>query len=427
LLKNNSNILVIGSGAREHALAWKLSKSSYAGQIYVAPGNGGTQQFAHNVDIQPTNIKQLVEFAQASSIEFVVVGPDDAFAAGVVDAFHAAKIKIFGPTRKAAQIESSKSFSKTMMQQAKIPTARFQVFTDYDEARAYAQQQPLPLVIKADGLALGKGVYICKTGKEVTAALQEMMVEKRFGAAGERIIIEQYLQGEEISIHALTDGKDILMFPSSQDHKPIGEGNTGPNTGGIGVIAPVPGYGWGFVQEAKARVIDPVMSAMADQGAHFDGCLYPGLMVENGDYSVLEYNARFGDPEAQAYVRLMESDLLQVLHRGVEQGFADYSIDWKPGFAVSVVIVSEGYPGSYERGNIISGLEQAAAQEGIELFHAGTIFKDGQYLTNGGRVINVTATADTVKRALERAYKAAKLISFKDMYYRRDIGAQYRG
>ncbi|HUC20899.1 MAG TPA: phosphoribosylamine--glycine ligase, partial [Candidatus Polarisedimenticolaceae bacterium] len=407
------NILVIGSGGREHALAWKLAQSRHAGKLYIAPGNGGTHEVAESVAIAASDIDGLARFAKNNQIGLTVVGPDDALADGVVDAFRAAGLRAFGPTQAAARIESSKAFSKQLMAKRHIPTAEFVTLRDQAEALAYVDVSPLPVVIKASGLALGKGVYICRTLEEAKQAIQEIMGERRFGDSGNEIVIEQYLEGPEFTTHALSDGDVSVMFPASQDHKPINDGNTGPNTGGMGAYAPVPGVSAEQVHWVQKQVVSPVLDELAQAGSPFVGCLYPGMKMTKDGPKVIEFNARLGDPEAQVYMRLLESDLVEILGACIDGKVADLNIRWKPGFAVSVVLVSGGYPGEYKKGLPIEGLEEAAAQPDVTLFHAGTVYRDGGHQTAGGRVINVTATANSLARARDKAYAAVKLIHFE--------------
>jgi len=419
------SVLVIGSGGREHALTWKLAQSPQVGKIYVAPGNAGTAQLAENLLITATDIPALLTFAQSRKVDLTVVGPDDPLAMGIVDEFRSAGLAIFGPTKAAAQIEASKAFAKDLMTSQQVPTAKFQSFSSHAKAQEYLKTQKLPLVIKADGLALGKGVFICHTIDEAASALDDIMLKKRFGAAGGQVVIEELVKGQEISIHALCDGTSTAMFPTAQDHKPIGEGNTGPNTGGMGVIAPVPWAAPDLVKQMTERTIDPILEGLTKNNTRYTGCLYPGLMISpSGDFNVLEYNARFGDPETQVYMRLLESDLYEILRACVDGTLDQTDIKWRPGFAVTVVLASGGYPGEYQKGLPIAGLEAASKLPDIELFHAGTSIKDGDVVTAGGRVLNVTATGATLKQALDHAYEAVDQIKFEGMYFRRDIGAK---
>lgn len=418
-------VLVVGSGGREHALVWKLAQSPQVSKIYVAPGNAGTARLANNLPIQAIDISSLLKFATTNQVDLTVVGPDDPLAMGIVDEFQSAGLAIFGPTKAAAQVEASKAFAKDLMTQQQVPTARFQSFSDYGKAQDYLKTQKLPLVIKADGLALGKGVFICHNAADAGSALDDIMLKKRFGGAGGQVVIEELVSGQEISIHALCDGTNTAIFPTAQDHKPIGEGNTGPNTGGMGVIAPVPWATPDLINQIRDRAVDPILEGLVKNSSPYTGCLYPGLMVgPNGDFNVLEYNVRFGDPETQVHMRLLDSDLYEILRACVDGALDKIDITWRPGFAVTVVLASGGYPGEYQKGLPISGLEAASKLSGIELFHAGTSVKDGEIVTAGGRVLNITATGETLKQTLDRAYDAVGHIKFEGMYFRRDIGAK---
>ncbi|HVQ44149.1 MAG TPA: phosphoribosylamine--glycine ligase [Candidatus Saccharimonadia bacterium] len=421
---NPQNILIIGSGGREHALAWKIAQSPRLGRLYVAPGNPGTAAIATNVDLKATDKDGLVAFARAHDIGLTIVGPDDILALGLVDAFAAAGLRAFGPTQAAARIESSKAFSKQLMTTSHIPTAAFAIFNDLAAAKAHLAQQTFPLVIKASGLALGKGVYITQNLAEAEQALGEIMGDKIFGEAGSSVVIESFLTGQEVSIHAFSDGHSAALFPPAQDHKTIFDGDKGPNTGGMGAFAPVPWVEPALMERVKATVVEPALAGLAAAGSPFVGLLYPGLMVDGDDIQVLEYNARFGDPETQVYLRLLETDLMDVLDACVDGRLAELEIEWSPQTAVVVVLASPGYPGKPTTGQAITGLEAAAALPGVEIFHAGTKAADGQLLTAGGRVLGVSAVGADVADARARAYAAVKLIHFDGLQYRTDIGAK---
>ena len=414
--------LVIGNGGREQALAWKLAQSPQLNKVYVAPGNGGSRGAIENVAIDFDDVEGLLKFAQDKKIDLTVVGQEAASEAGVVDAFQQAGLTIFGPTKAAVMIETSKAFSKDLMTAENIPTAEYRNFTDAGEALGYAKSRPLPVVIKADGLATGKGVLICNNAEEIEGAIDTIMVKKEFGEAGGRVVVEDFLKGQEVSVHALCDGKQAVIFPASQDHKQIFDGDKGPNTGGMGVIAPV---GWVTDQQLRyvdEKVVQPALQGLTEKEAVFKGCLYPGLMIDGDDLKVLEFNARFGDPEAEVYMRLLDGDLYQVLTACATGQLDPSSVKWQPGFAVSVVLASPGYPGSYPKGLPIIGIDEAEKLSDIVVFHAGTVIKDGQLVTAGGRVLNVTATGTTLDEALDKAYAAVKLIHFEGIYYRTDIG-----
>ena len=415
-------VLVVGGGGREHALAWKLAQSPRLSQLFVAPGNAGTAGIAANVPIAASDIPALVEFARARRIDLTVVGPDDPLAAGIVDAFREAGLRVFGPTKAAAQIESSKALAKQLMQQSGVPTAQFATFDDYVQALAYIRRQPHPLVIKASGLALGKGVTISQTVTESERALKRLMQDQEFGAAGTTVVIEEFLEGPEVSVHAVCDGCTAVMFPSAQDHKPIGDGDVGPNTGGMGTFAPVPWFDAAKVEEVRTKVVNPVLSALAAAGQTFSGCLYPGLKVTPAGVKVLEFNARFGDPETQSYMRLLKSDLLELLEACADGRLDQVKTKWHPGFAVCVVLAAAGYPGVVQKGDIITGLDKAAKLPGVEVFQAGTARRGEEIVTNGGRVLGVTAIGTTLREAIDRAYAGVNLIKFNGLQYRRDIG-----
>jgi len=414
-------VLVIGNGGREHAIAWKLAQSSRIDKIYIAPGNGGTRQIGQNIAIDPSDIQSLVDFASNESIDLTVVGPDEPLALGIVDLFQARGLRIFGPTCRAAQIEASKVFAKRLMEKVGIPTARFGVFDDYDSAVAHLVSQEPPLVIKADGLAAGKGVSVCQSLAQGEIALSEIFLQGRFGEAGSSVVVEEFLEGEEVSIHVLTDGQTSILWPPAQDHKPVKEGNLGENTGGMGTVVPVPWVDQGTLEEIDQQIVRPALQALSDQGQEFAGLLYPGLKMTTTGPNVMEFNARFGDPEMQSYVRLLKTDLLDVLEACVDRNLSEVSIEWEPGFAVCVVLVSKGYPGRYKTGFPISGIDLAEAVEGVVVFQAGTEMGD-QLRTSGGRVLGVTAVGSTLLTALTRAYLAIHLIEFKGKSYRRDIG-----
>lgn len=421
------NVLVIGSGGREQALAWKLAQSPSVDKVYIAPGNGGSQGKISNVDIAFDDVDGLLKFAQDNTIDLSVVGQEASSEAGVVDAFKEAGLRIFGPTKAAVRIESSKAFSKELMASQNIPTAEFRNLTDPEEARKYAKSRNLPVVLKADGLAGGKGVLICKTTQEIDTAIEEIMVKKVFGDSGNKIVVEDFLRGQEASFHALCDGKNSVIFPVSQDHKQIYDGDKGPNTGGIGAYAPVDWVSPDQIEFVNQKVVQPALSGLRKQGADFTGCLYPGLMIEGEEIKVLEFNARFGDPEAEVYMRLLDSDLYEILIACVDGKLNPEMVKWKSGYAVSVVLTSPGYPGTYPKGLPISGVEDAAKQDDIVVFHSFTRLREGKLETNGGRVLNVTAIGPTLNETLDKAYAAIKLINFEGMHYRTDIGHRSAG
>lgn len=416
------DVLVVGGGGREHALAWKLSTSPRIGKLYIAPGNGGTRSLGENVPIDQMDFEGLARFAKEKNVALTVVGPDNPLAEGIVDMFKLRGLRVWGPVKAAAHIEGSKAFSKRLMREAGVPTAEFEIFSNHYDALAYVREQGAPIVVKANGLSFGKGVYVCMTLAEAEFALEEIMVERIFKEAGNEVVIEEYLDGQEISIHALADGKNFVLFPPAQDHKQIGENNTGKNTGGMGTIAPVPFVTAATLKDIEARVVRPTLRALAEHGAPFVGILYPGLKLSSKGPKVLEFNARFGDPETQVYMRLMKSDLSDILEASADGKLAGTSIEWNSGFAVNIVLASDGYPDAYKKGFPITGIKEAEKVPGVVVFHAGTLY-DKELKTAGGRVLGVSAVGDTLQGALTSAYKAVELINFKGKYFRRDIGA----
>ena len=418
-----TNVLIIGSGGREHALAWKLAQSPRIGKLYVAPGNGGTRQVAENIPIEATDIDGLVKFAEKNEIGLTVVGPDDPLALGVVDTFRLRGLRIFGPTRTAAEIESSKAFAKNLMSEANIPTATFKIFSEYNKALSYVRERGAPIVVKASGLALGKGVYVCKTLAEAEGALAEIMVDYAHKEAGNEVVVEEFLDGQEISIHVFCDGKTFVLLPPAQDHKPIHDNDEGKNTGGMGTIAPVSWVNADTLKIVGEQVVRPTLDALAKRGRQFTGLLYPGLKMTSNGLKVLEFNARFGDPETQSYMRLLKTDLLDILEACVDGTLAELAIEWHSGFATCVVIASGGYPDEYKKGVPLHGVAEAERVSNVVVFHAGTIFEN-ELKTSGGRVLGISATGDTLRDALNSAYEAAQLIQFEGMHYRSDIGAK---
>lgn len=418
-----AKVLVIGGGGREHALAWKLAQSPHVSQIYVAPGNGGTETVAQNVPIGFTDVAGLLKFAQNTKIDLTVIGQEAASDAGVVDAFQSAGHKIFGPNKAAVQIEASKVFSKDLMKECGVPTATYETFTDPKAALDYLGKQTFPQVIKASGLAEGKGVVIAEDMAQAEQAIDLVMVKKIFKDAGNSVVVEDFLTGQEVSVHALCDGKNALLFPTSQDHKQVFDGGKGPNTGGMGVVAPLPWVKSEQLEFIENKVVKPVLKGLESKNAAFTGCLYPGLMIDGNDIKVLEFNARFGDPEAETYMRLLESDLYEILVACTEGRLDPSQVKWHEGAAISVAAASAGYPGAYEKGLPISGIETAEKVDGVVVLQAGTIMKDGQLVTNGGRVLYVTALGKDVAEARANAYEAIKQIKFEGMHFRSDIGA----
>ena len=411
------NILVIGSGGREHALYWKLSESPQTEQIYAIPGNPG---MGASAAIALDDHAAILRFAKEHEIGLVVVGPEVPLMNGLVDELEAAGIRAFGPRANAAEIEGSKSFAKDLMKKYGIPTARYEVFTAAEPARAYIRQEGAPIVVKADGLAAGKGVIVAMTEQEALDAVDAIMEDHSFGDAGARVVIEEFMEGEEASLLAFTDGTTIRPMISAQDHKRAYDGDRGPNTGGMGTYAPAPVMTPEMTERAVEEILKPTIAAMAKEGRTYRGCLYLGLMVTADGPKVVEFNARFGDPETQVVLPLLDSDLVAIMCACADGTLADVPIRWKDGAAVCVVLASGGYPGHYEKGQEIHGLADAEAM-GALVFHAGTAMKDGKLVTNGGRVLGVVGRGADISSAVDAAYAAAAKISFKDAYYRKDI------
>ncbi len=417
-------ILVIGSGGREHALAWKLRQSPHAERIFCAPGNGGTAEIAENVAIPATDLEGLVRFAKENRVDLAVVGPDDPLAAGIVDLFAAEKLRAFGPTKSAARIEASKIFAKELMRAQKIPTAEAQTFSESGEALRYCERVKFPVVIKADGLALGKGVIIVPDAATARSTIDEMMNQGRFGNAGRRVVIEEFLRGTECSLHALVDGKNYLLLQSARDHKRALDDDRGPNTGGMGAFSPANNWNSNLQTQFETEIMQPLLRGFLQERIQFRGLLYPGLILTSEGARVLEFNCRFGDPETQALLPRMKSDLLPLLQATID-GKIDPAkpdaIEWDTRAAVTVVLASAGYPGNYETGKSISGLQEAAQLEDVQIFHAGTKRDAGEIKTSGGRVLAVTALGSTIEAARARAYDAVSRIHFENCHYRRDI------
>jgi len=422
-LNMKKNVLIIGSGGREHALVWKISQSPRIGNLYVAPGNGGTELLAENLPIDPTDTGGLIKFAKNNNVYLTIVGPEGLLAAGIVDSFQREGLRIFGPTLAAAQIEASKAFAKNFMTEARIPTAPFRVFRSYKKALEYVQDHGAPIVVKASGPALGKGAYPCITLKKAEESLRKIMCERIHKDAGNEVVIEELLKGQEVSMHAFCDGRVSALMLTSQDHKSVFDGGRGLNTGGMGTFAPVPWVSKKLIEKIKKTVVDPVLSGFAKEGYPFSGCLYPGLKITKQGPMVLEFNVRFGDPETQSYMRLLETDLLDIIEACVDKRLSEINIKWKKGFAICVVIASGGYPKDYKKWLPISGLTAAGKLPGVVIFHAGTT-SNRRVKTSGGRVLSVTAIGETLQIARDRAYEAVKFIHFEDMHFRKDIGAK---
>lgn len=415
-------VLIVGSGGREHAIAASAAKSSKVEKLYCAPGNAGISEYAKCVEIGAMEFDKLVDFAKSEGIDLVIVGMDDPLVGGLVDEMEAAGIRTFGPRKNAAILEGSKAFSKNLMKKYHIPTAAYENFTDPDEALAYLETAKFPIVLKADGLALGKGVLICNTLDEAKAGVKTIMQDKKFGDAGNEMVIEEFMTGREVSVLSFVDGKTIKTMTSAQDHKRAGDGDTGLNTGGMGTFSPSPFYTKEVEEFCNKYVFQPTVDAMAAEGRPFKGIIFFGLMLTEDGPKVLEYNARFGDPEAQVVLPRMKNDLIEVVEACIDGTLDKIDLQFEDNAAVCVVLASDGYPVKYEKGFPISGLEEFKKHDGYYCFHAGTKFADGKFVTNGGRVLGVTAKGATLKEARENAYAATEWVQFENKYMRHDIG-----
>lgn len=415
-------ILVIGSGGREHTIVWKIAQSPLAEKIYCAPGNAGIGELAECVDINVMDKDSMVKFAKDNEIDLVMVAPDDPLVAGMVDAMEEAGIRAFGPRSNAAIIEGSKSFSKDLMKKYNIPTAGYEVFTDSEAAIEYVKKGTFPTVIKADGLALGKGVIIAQNFEEAEAAIKDMIDGGKFGASGSRVVIEEFLTGPEVSVLAFTDGKTVKPMVSAQDHKRAYDNDEGLNTGGMGTFSPSRLYDEAKQKECMENIFLPTVKAMAAEGRPFKGVLYFGLMMTDNGVKVIEYNCRFGDPETQVVLPRLKTDLVEIMNAVIDEKLDTIDIEWDDNAAVCVVMASGGYPVSYEKGYEISGIDDANAMEDVIVFHAGTKLVDGKFVNNGGRVLGVTAVAKNLDAAIKKSYEAVSKISWKDEFHRSDIG-----
>ncbi len=415
-------ILVIGGGGREHAIIKKLKENPAAEEIFALPGNGGIAADATCVNIGAKDLDGIVAFAKEKAIDYAVVAPDDPLVLGCVDALESVGVPCFGPRKNAAIIEGSKVFSKDLMKKYGIPTAAYEVFTSPEDALRYLETAPVPTVIKADGLALGKGVTVAMTREEACGAVHEIMEDKKFGASGDRIVIEEYLEGPEVSVLSFTDGTTVVPMVSSMDHKRAGDGDTGPNTGGMGTVAPNPYYTDAVAAECMEKIFLPTIRAMKAEGREFRGCLYFGLMMTPNGPKVIEYNARFGDPEAQVVLPRLKTDLVDICEAVIDEKLADLDIEWYDGAAACVVMASGGYPVAYKKGVEMFGLDENGQVDGAIVYHAGTKYENGRFYTNGGRVLGVTAKAVTLDEALAKAYAAVNKISFEGAHFRTDIG-----
>lgn len=414
-------VLIVGGGGREHALAWGVSRSPRVDRVYAAPGNGGTAQVGENVDIAATDTDRLVAFAADRSIDLTVVGPEAPLMAGVVDTFQKAGLRCYGPRAEAARLEGSKAYAKEFMRRHGVPTAEFEVFAGVAEARAYVSRCGTPVVIKADGLAAGKGVVVAATVEEAHRALDEIMVKKAFGTAGDRVVVEECLVGEEVSVHAICAGERAALLPASQDHKRALDGDRGPNTGGMGAYAPVPSFTAGDMDLVRETIIEPTLRGLVADGIEYTGTLYAGLMMTTDGPKVLEFNVRFGDPETQVIVPLVRSDFFDLLYASASGELPEAVDLWDDRAAATVVMTSRGYPGAYEKGMEITGVDQAAG-DNVVPFHAGTVRRESRLLTSGGRVLAVTAWDDDIRAALAAAYGGVKTIQFEGATWRTDIG-----
>ena len=420
--ENNMRVLVIGGGGREHALAWKIAQSPLVKQVYCAPGNAGTRSVAENVNISVDRIDELMQFALTNGIGLTVVGPEQPLVAGIVDRFEKNGLRVFGPSAQAAEIEGSKVFCKNLMKKYGIPTADYHSFDSAEDAVKLFLTETGPVVVKASGLAAGKGVIICKSSKEARAAVESIMQDKAFGDAGNEVVVEEFLEGQEVSLLAFTDGKTVLPLDSAQDHKAAFDGDTGPNTGGMGAYSPAPVFTDDLKREVMAEIMTPTVHAMAREGRTYKGILYAGLMLTSSGPRVLEFNARFGDPETQPILMRMQSDIVPLFEACIDSTLGNCSLEWKKESTVCVVMAAKGYPASYEKGKEIRGLEAAGEQKDVVVFHAGTRAEGDRVLTSGGRVLGVTALGTDTGAAIESAYSAVGKIEWDGIHYRKDIG-----
>jgi phosphoribosylamine--glycine ligase len=414
-------VLVIGAGGREHALAWKIAQSPLVKKVYCAPGNAGTANVAENVDIPAENINALRQFATMKGIGLTVVGPEQPLVKGIVDSFEESGLRVFGPSQRAAEIEGSKVFCKDLMKKYAIPTARYEVFDSPDKVKLFTREDE-PVVVKASGLAAGKGVILCNNGAEARSAIESIMRDKAFGEAGDQVVVEEFLTGQEVSLLAFTDGKTVLPLDSAQDHKAAFDEDTGPNTGGMGAYSPAPVFTDDLKEQVINEIMNPTVRAMAKEGRQYRGILYAGLMLTESGPKVLEFNARFGDPETQPIMMRINSDIVPVFEACIDGTLAKGSLQWKPEPTVCVVMAAKGYPGAYEKGKEINGLDSADNQGNTVVFHAGTRMNGGKVVTNGGRVLGVTALGIDIGAAIKSAYSAVEKIEWDGIHYRKDIG-----
>ena len=419
-------VLVIGGGGREHALVWKIKQSPRVEKIFCAPGNAGTKEIAENIAIAADDIEGLLEFALQNKIGLTVVGPEQPLVMGIVDRFEEKGLRIFGPNASAAELEGSKAFSKDIMKKYDLPTAEYKTFNSADQAAEYIKKKNCPLVVKADGLAAGNGVLLCQTAEEALTAVDSIMGKRSFGEAGDQIVVEEFLQGQEVSVLAFSDGQTVLMMDSAQDHKAAYDGDKGPNTGGMGAYSPAPVFTEIMRQKVRDKIMLPMIRAMQQEGRPYKGILYAGLMLTKTGPQILEFNARFGDPETQPLLVRMDSDIIPIFEACIDGTLNQCPLKWKTDSSVCVVMAAEGYPESYEKGKPITGLKEANSLPGVVVFHAGTKEKDGEVLTHGGRVLGVTATGEDTATAIARAYEAVGKIKWQGIHYRKDIGHRAR-
>lgn len=420
-------VLLVGNGGREHALAWKIGQSPRVNQLFIAPGNAGTAEIGDNVPIEANDLPAIVQFAEREKVDLVVVGPEEPLCAGLVDDLQKAGIRAFGPSRAAARIEGDKAYAKELMRLRAIPTADARAFTKYRDARAYVASRDAGVVIKAAGLAKGKGVIVCEDPAEGLVALEKIMVQRAFGPAGDTVLVEEKLSGPEVSILCFVDGRTLYLLENAQDHKPIGEGDTGPNTGGMGAYSPTRLLSDDLLRQVESEILVPIVDALRTDGAVYKGVLYAGLMLTVGGPKVLEFNARLGDPETQPILMRLKTDLVEVMEAVIDDRLDKITLQWDPRPAVCVVMAAGGYPGPYESGKPITGLDEAGAMPDVAVFHAGTRLEGSQVVTAGGRVLGVTALGKDLEAARQRCYQAVSKIHFEGAYYRRDIGAKAVG
>jgi len=419
-------VLVIGSGGREHALVWKIKQSPKVEKIFCAPGNAGTSEIADNIPIAADDIGGLLRFALKKEIGLTVVGPEQPLVMGIVDQFELKGLRIFGPNAIAAELEGSKSFSKDIMQKYGLPTAEYKIFTSAESATKYIQAKNCPLVVKADGLAAGKGVLLCRSSREALAAVDTIMRQRLFGEAGDQIVVEEFLEGQEISVLAFSDGQTVLLMDSAQDHKAVYDGDIGPNTGGMGAYSPAPVFTEIMQQKVRDKIMLPMVRAMQQEGRIYKGILYAGLMLTKTGPQILEFNVRFGDPETQPLMVRMDTDIIPLFEACIDGTLGQCQVNWKNKSSVCVVMAAEGYPGTYQKGEIISGLKNANSTPEVVVFHAGTKEKYGKVLTNGGRVLGVTASGENTETAIQVAYDAVGKVNWRGVHYRKDIGSRGR-